>query len=209
LAGGSPVSIPQVRTNERDHIWEILNAGAYCHVAENVQLNDCGAGADLRGTFQGIPWGVECKDIYTEKSERRIDRIIDGVKQLESDETIAKDVVVANVTDCIDHAPFQQSIVDPRFMFQSAEEVLAALKSAVRDIALKTCTATLQHRLHHDKIGQPRDKCRALIYIGQTVALAAGRINVFFSQFSSLRAPSALLDRDFAKRYHDGWIALQ
>ncbi|HLN29953.1 MAG TPA: hypothetical protein VK395_19585 [Gemmataceae bacterium] len=209
IALSSPVSIPQRRTSERDHIWEILNAAVYSHFGEGVQLNDANAGVDVRGTFGGTPWGIECKILYAERNERRIDRIVDGVKQLESDESVARGVVVVNITDCIDHKPFQQSMTDPRSMFRSTEEALAALKSAVRDFAFKTSTATFQRRVLGDKHGRPRRKCRAVIFIGQTVALAARRVNVYISQFTTLRSPYEAIDKNFANRYHDGWRQLQ
>jgi len=83
------------------------------------------------------------------------------------------------------------------------------LRAAVRGVALKTSTATLQRRLVSDKQGRPRRKSRAVIYVGQTVALAAGHVNVFTSQVTILRSPSEAGDRSFANRYHDGWRQVQ
>lgn len=208
IAGGAPLAIPQRRTSDRDHVWEVLNAAVYSQFATDVQLNDAGAGVDLKGTFRGAQWGVECKVLYAAKADRRIDRIVDGVKQLESDPAVAKGIVAVNITDCIDHAPFQHSLTGDRSIFPSTEGATKALAAAVKKVALETSTASLRRRVVADKRGSRRDKCRAVVYLGQSVALAGGRVNVFTSQFTVLRIPSEVLDRTFANRYHLGWRQL-
>lgn len=205
ISGGAPLAIPQHQTNNRDHIWEVINAAVHSQFASDVQLNESGAGADVKGMFRGVQWGIECKVLYTAKVERRIDRIIDGVKQLESDSSIEKGVVAVNVTDCIDHDRFQHSLTGDRLVFPSTREATKALAAAVKKLALDTSTASLQQRLVLDKHGNRRGKCRAVIYVGQTVALAGGRLNVFTSQVSVLRKPPEILDKPFANRYHFGF----
>jgi hypothetical protein len=204
ISGGAPLAIPQRQTNDRDHVWEVVNAAIHSRFASDVQLNESGAGVDVKGMFRGVQWGVECKVLYTAKVERRIDRIITGVKQLESDTSVEKGVVAVNVTDCIDHARFQHSLTGDGSVFPSPAEATKALAAAVKKLAVETSTASLQQRLTVDKHGNRRSKCRAVIYVGQTVALAGGRLNVFTSQVSVLRKPSEIPDKVFANRYHVG-----
>jgi hypothetical protein len=208
ISSGAPLAIPQHRSSDRDHVWEVINAAVHFQFASNVQLNESAAGVDVKGIFRGVRWGIECKVLYTAKVEHRIDRIIDGVKQLESDSSVEKGVVAVNVTDCIDHAPFQHSLTGDRSVFPSPAEATKALAAAVKKLALETSTPSLQHRLVADKQGNRRNKCRAVIYVGQTVALAGGLLSVFTSQVSVLRRPSEISDKAFANQYHLGLMRL-
>jgi hypothetical protein len=208
LAAGAPVSVPQPRTSERDHIWEVLNAAVYSHFATDVRLNADGGGVDLRGALADTTWGIECKMLYAEKNQRRIDRIIEGVKQLEGDSLISRGVVALNVTGCLDHAPFVDSFANTRPVFKTPEEATATLATAVRSVARALLTPSLRRRLVEDKHGRPRSKCRGLLFVGQAVAVAARQIRLFTSQFSVLRAPAEPSDRAFANDYHAGWMQL-
>ena len=205
IAGGASVAIPQPQTSDRDHVWEVLNAAVYSQFATEVELNESGAGADVKGTFEGVRWGIECKVLYSTKVARRIDRIIDGVRQIEDDASVKKGVVIINTTDCIDHAPFHRSLSSDPVVFRSTEQVTAALAAAVKRVAVETSTRSLQQRVVSDKHGNRRVKCRAIIYLGQTVARAAGHVHVFTSQISVVRRPAEVTDKIFAERYHVGW----
>ena len=209
LAESAPTSTPQERTNERDHMWEIVNATVYSWFGERVKLNLADAGVDVGGRFGAVDWGIECKVLYSEKSQRRVDRIIDGVKQIEADQSIAKGVVAVSVTDCLDHTPFKNSFTNAGTAFPTLANVTALLAARVKQCAMETTTKSLQRRLARDRNGRARQKCRAVIYVGQTVAVAGGQVNVFTAQFTALRSPAEDPDRTFAVRYHDGWIQLQ
>ncbi|HEV3298616.1 MAG TPA: hypothetical protein VG055_03205 [Planctomycetaceae bacterium] len=209
LGASAPTSTPQQQSNERDHLWEILNTAVYSHFGQAVHLNLVDAGADVSGNVGGVDWGIECKVLYSHTISRRVDRIVDGVKQVEDDATVAKGVVAVSVTDCIDHTPFANSFRNGGAAFASSAAVAALLATRVKQCAIETTTKSLQRRLARDKDGQPRRKCRAVIYVGQTIALARGSINVFTAQLTSLRSPPEAADRAFATQYHEGWDWLQ
>jgi hypothetical protein len=207
MASGAPLAIPQDRTNDRDHMWEILNAAVYSQFASDVQLNHFGAGVDLKGTFCRSQWGIECKVLYAAKAERRIDRIIEGVKQLECDPSVSKGVVAVNVTDCIDHTRFRHSLGGDRSIFPSTKDALKVLADAVKKIAFETSTNSLLRRVTADKHGNKRDKCRAIIYVAQSVAYAGGAVKIFNSQFPDVVQSNAN-DKKFVEQYKLGWSHL-
>jgi hypothetical protein len=203
---GVPFAIPQRQSPERDHVWEFLNAASYSEFGDGVDINMSDEGADVRGKFRRCQWGIECKVFYSTNVSHHIDRIIEGAKQLENDVQVEKGVVAVNVTNCIDHTAFQRSLIDGS-TFRTTDSARDALAATVREIAIETSTPAFQRRFAADKNGKLRLKCRAVLYIGQTVALAGGRVEVFTSQVSLLRKPSEVSDRVFANRYHLGWRA--
>jgi hypothetical protein len=209
VAAGSAPAAPQSRTIERDLTWEIFNACIYAQFAERVLLNSNQDGVDLHGDFGSVSWGLECKALYSTNAQRRGDRIIEGVKQLEADTSVRKGIVAVNVTDCLDHAPFQASLTSTSAMFANSRDALATLKDAVKTSAMAVLTPTFNQRLVANSAGTPRQKCRAVVFVAQTVAAVAGEVRVFTSQFSSLRRPSEPADRFFVERYHGSLLALQ
>ena len=206
ILSGAPLAVPQRRTADRDHVWEFLNAATYSTFAADVDVNLTGRGVDVVGRVRDVLWGIECKALYSAQAPRRVDRIIEGVKQVESDPAVDRGVVAVNVTNCLDHEPFRQSLAGHTPVFAATGDAREALAAAVRSVARQTCTRQLQQRLARDKKGRPRLKCRALIFLGQTVALADHRVNVFTAQISVLRKPAEASDREFVNSYATGWL---
>jgi hypothetical protein len=204
--GGAPIAVPQKQTPDRDHVWEFLNAAVCSEFAVDVAVNQLDAGVDVSGGLRGGRWGVECKVVYTGNIQRRIDRIIDGAKQIEADQTVDKGVVAVNVTNLVDHGPFRRALSGQQ-PFRTLGDATAVLAAEVKRVVRETATPTMHKRLVEDKHGNPRRKCRAVVFVGQTVTLAGGRVEVFTSQFSMLRKPAEVPDKVFVNRYHRGWFA--
>lgn len=202
--GGAPLAVPQQRTQNRDHAWEFVNAAIASEYATKVAINQLTEGVDVTCDLADERWGIECKMIYTRSPNTRIDRIIDGVKQIERDSSIVRGVVAVNVTNCIDHSQFQKSLTGGTLGLRTLEQVTEPLKTAVRDVVYETQTAEFRRRWLTDKDGHPRRKCRALLFVGQTIALAAGRVILFSFQYSLLRKPADARDKKFVNRYHRG-----
>lgn len=202
---GAPLALPRARHPDRDHLWEFLSAAIYSQFGVGVQANLTGDGVDVRGLFRRRRWGIECKVLYTKNVDARIDRIIDGVKQIEADAAIDAGVVAVNVTNCVDHTPFEASLTTEHAALRTNEETKGLLARAVRAIALETMTSRFHERFYRDKLNQARTKCRGIIWVAQTVAKTRDRLDLFTAQVSVLRTPSAVGDRVFANRYYMGW----
>lgn len=207
LLGGAQLAIPADRNAERDAFWEFLNGCVCAQAASSFEVNPGAEGVDVLVSTMDAIWGVECKVLYSSKIARRIDSIIQGVKQIESDSRIARGFVAVNLTNCIDHSPFRASLRDAT-TFATSEAAVAALAAATRSAVSAVRTAAFQRRFLADKQGRPRKKCRGVLFVAQTVAVAGGRLDLFTRQVSLLRPRPDNSDHEFAHRYFAGWDAI-
>jgi hypothetical protein len=184
-------------------VWEFVCAAALSQVRSGVEMNPDGPGVDVFETHAARCWGIECKMLQSENAGTRRDRIVEGAVQIECDTRVHAGIVSVNVTNCINHESFQRSLAGGD-AFSTAADVTRTLGHAVKEVAIEMQTPSLFQRLGADKRGTRRWKCRALVFVAQTVAQGGGVLDVYTSICSLVRPPRQPADVGFVNEFVRG-----
>jgi hypothetical protein len=166
------------QSQERDRAWELLVAGLCANFATEVVLDE----PDVRCQFQNARWGLACKVLYSPDSDRQIDRIVEGAKQIER-APCDLGIVAVNATNLICHNNFIREIPDQPgtfYGFRHPQHAIGLLRVELGALTAAVAKRKTVERLGADKAGEPRWKTRAVVFFAQTVALV-GRAPVILS----------------------------
>ena len=97
------------RTRERDLTWELFVAALCAHAAEDVKVarDD---NPDVRCRIRHVRWGIECKVFDSSKPEKQMDRVKEGIRQIQDSAAIDRGFVAVNLTSVVDHSRFDESL---------------------------------------------------------------------------------------------------
>jgi hypothetical protein len=152
------------RTAERDLTWELFIAALCVHAADDVKLaqND---NPDIRCRIRDITWGIECKVFDSSKQEKQIERVKEGIRQLQGSD-VDRGFVAVNLTSVIDRSRFCDSIRAFGTPLFTEADIMADLKRQVTTL-VRPFTETAFHRW-----SEKYHKARALSFHASTICLA-------------------------------------
>lgn len=163
------------RSKERDAVWEVLVAATSSEFATDVVF----AEPDIRCSYSGTSWGLACKVLYSPNRDAQIDRIVEGVKQIEGADT-EMGAILVNVTNQVDHATFRRSLREAG-VFRDPPSALTHLENAIHRFGMSLNTPTLRRRLNFEKSGKPRVKTTSVILYAQAMAVVGRGLSVLKS----------------------------
>jgi hypothetical protein len=152
------------RTAERDLTWELFIAALCVHAANDVKIaqND---NPDIRCRIRDITWGVECKVFDSSKLEKQLERVKEGIRQLQ-DSDVDRGFVAVNLTSVIDRSRFRQSIRTFGTPLFTEADIMADLQRQVTAL-VRPFTEIGFHRW-----SARFQKTRALSFHASTICLA-------------------------------------
>ena len=72
-----------------------------------------GKNPDVIATIQGVPWGIACKVMHSHLAKSMLDRVRDGIKQINRCDKIQNGLVVVSLKNVIPHDDIWPAIREP------------------------------------------------------------------------------------------------
>jgi len=152
---------------ERDLMWELFVAAVCTHAADDVKIGK----PDVRCRIRDVAWGIECKVLNSPKPAKHVERVKEGVCQLQ-DSDIDRGFVAVNLTNVIDHHRFGESIRTFGKNLFTQDEIMRDLRHQVRAVASPFNDVRFREwlRRYH--------KTRALFFHANSICLAGKSLSL-------------------------------
>lgn len=208
--GSSVIDEPSgVRTRGIDKKWELLSGCMVSAISEDSRFDEH---PDIRCTFNSVDLGLACKVLYTKQSDKQINRIIEGAKQIEKSSAEYGSVLVyiSNLIDRSYYLPKYPRKHGEFTSFKNANTVMQHLRNEASSIVNNINQKNLAERIRYDaNLKTERLKTRAVFFIAQIPTIAELNPTLLTSPHM-IRVRNILsFEMDFVDKFNEVGLFLQ
>jgi len=149
------------QSKDRDLVWELYVAAVAVGAADTVRMDE----PDVRCRVRDVSWGIPCKMLNSRNPSKHVERVKEGVRQLQ-DSDMDRGFVAVNLTNVIDHRLLGEALRAFGENALTQEQIMADIEAQAEALIRPFLDARFSAWL------RPYNKTRALFFHANTICLA-------------------------------------